>query len=288
MPNIKVTYIYELTTLEKGNTVTGAREAGWTETFIGSYAGVNDPTIVADVGQVLSARLAILATQGRFTGFRAHDLSSNATRAYPYNFSVAGTAGDCTLPHVALLTRFFAANQQNNRPLEMRGLPAAAVVTGELNPGFFGGGVLNRFGSLVCQKYGMLGVNKSFPKFKVDSVSTGGVVKLKENGVGFAANQTVKFYRTKIDGTCCGGVGTYTVGAFDGLKTLTLTGWPTDQSAFGGSVAQWTPPAFLTFDTSSTAKGIPNGFGWERVVVRKTGRPFDLFSGRRSKTCCKC
>lgn len=288
MSNIKVTYLFEHVTQQKGNNVTGSRESGWGESFVGNYTSVTDPNIPQDVARILIPRMPLLANQAKFTGFRAHDLSTNATRAYPYNFASYGTGGDCTLPQVALILRLFAANTVNNRALELRGLPGAAVTTGEADPTFLTYAKVSAFGRAILSTYGMLGVNKTFKHFKVDNVSATGLVTLNETGVGFAANQTVQFYRTKFDATCCGGVGQYNVTSFDGNRALQLSNWPAGKTAHGGKVAQWTIPAFLAFDQTSGTKGGLNGLAIERVVMRKTGRPFDLFSGRRSKRCCQC
>src|SRR5262249_190592 len=113
------------------------------------------------------------------------------------------------------------------------------------------------------------------------------VVTLTEDQTGIVAGNTVQFYRTQFDDSCCGGVGQYVVTAA-AARSLTLSGWDATKSAHGGKVAAWTKPTFMSFDQSMAADGSFLGFGIERTVMKKVGRPFDLFSGRRSRTCCQC
>lgn len=285
MANIKVTFLLELTTFDQGF-AEPARQAGWSESFVCVAGDVNAPQLPTIALNWATRRVAVLANQGKITGARFHDLSSNATRAYPMT-GWQGTGGNCGLPHLTMLLRLFAVNGQNTRFFEMRGIPDIWQQTGELNSKSVAYGPLRNLMNYTVNAFGMLGVNKSFPHFKVDNVSAAGVVTLKEQVAGINANDTVQFYRTQYDDTCCGAIGQFTVAAAGG-KVINLQAPLPTGDAFGGKVAKWTPPAFLQFDTGQTTQGGPNGWSVERLVIRKTGRPFDLFSGRRSRKCCKC
>lgn len=288
MSNIKVTIIFEQSTAFKNLTsTTSGREAGWTEGFIQSAADVNQQALVTAANSYLTARLPLLASQAKVVGYRFHDLSTNATRAYPFNYNQFGTGGDCTLPQAAILMRFYAQNQINNRPLELRGVPASFLSTGELIPGSPPSALWRALGAVVTTWYGMLGVNKSNPRNKVATVTAAGVVTTKAGLMGLTNGDTVQFYRTKPNGTCCGSIGQFPSITITGAQQFSFTPPTGFTGGFGGTVAAWNAPAFMPFDQTSTAN-VPNGYGIERLVIRKTGRPFDLFSGRRSRKCCKC
>lgn len=287
MSNIKLTFLFELTTITKGTTVIPGRETGWSETLVTQAGSVGDPILAQFANGYAQRRMPLLANQGKLIGYRFHSLDNNSTRAFPLGAPWTGTGGDCTMPQVALLARLYCRNGINNRALELRGVPASLVTTGEYVPGGIAPGILSSFFQYICQNFGMLGVDKGFPHFGVTSISAGGVAALSEDQTGIGVGDTVRFYRTRYDSTCCGSVGTYKVTAA-AARSLTLDHYFPAENATGGKVAKWTKPTYLQFDNSSTTGVGANGWGLQRSVIRKSGRPFDLFSGRRSRTCCKC
>lgn len=285
---IKITFFFEIgTQFKSSGAALPGRDAGWTESFYFDGTDLLSSSLINAAQGYVGPRTALLSNQAFMTGVRFHNLANNATRPYPFGTRWPGSAGDTASPYDCLLVRFYAANGQNTRVLEMHGIPASWLSTGELIPGTPPTAAFRSFGNYCTQNFQMQGVNKSFPHFSVDTVGTSGVVLLNEDQSGLMVGQTVQFYRTKFDDKCCGGVGQFVVGTV-GTNSLILSNWSTGKTASGGTVGRWTAPAPLSFDQSFNSKGVPNGYQCERLTNRKIGRPFDLFSGRRSRACCSC
>jgi hypothetical protein len=283
---VMTTFLYEITTIKKSAALTPAREAGWTESFLIDETDPTAPRLVTIADQIANKRIPLLANQARCIGYRFHSLTTNATRAYPFNFPLYGTAGDCDVPQAAILQRIWATNLINNRAYDMRGIPDDWIITGELNEAVFPYPAWRTFMNAICNFYGMMGTDLTSGRYKVKTISSSGLVQLDEEQTAIFPGDQVEFRRTKFDDTCCGSIGKFFVTAAS-TRTLQLDAWETGQTAHGGTVGPWSKPTFMDFYATNTSQGAL-GYGIKRVVMKKTGRPFDLYSGRRSKKCCVC
>lgn len=275
----KLTTIFEMTgtlyTKEAG------REAGWTESWYSPIEDMTGPVARLKAARLHTARALLLAAGGRITGYRWHDLATNASVAYVASFP--GQAPDNDMPQMAVLGRAYGGGGvSNNRAIELRGFPDAWVVRGELQEFQTFRDAWTAFeDALVLDQWALKGINKTIPRFKVDTVEvTGGktaIVHFKEPTAGWTVGGRLKFYRTKEDGTCCGSLEDYEIGGVTDAQTVTLKQY-TRGDAHGGKAGMVPPiiyPAVVKAD-------------YERSDVRKAGRPFDLFRGRTSRKCCKC
>lgn len=275
---IKVTWLFEQTNIiGAGSQKRPARESGWSESWYYNTGNINDAGLTAAIDRWIDLRNAILNNEARIVGYRLHNVDNNQSRSYVRN--APGTGGECDVPQISALFRAYGRGVANSRPVELRGFPDANVVTGEFSADPVMSRSMRAFGIELQNTWQFPGVDRTVPRFPVSTVSSLGVVSVKELPLGIAQGQQVQFYRTVLDATCCGSLGQFEVASVLG-KTITLVNY-TEGSAHGGTIGL--VPAKLYFQVQND----DNGVIFERIVVRKAGRPFDLFSGRSRRKCCK-
>lgn len=277
----KITWIFEQTNVQgMGSSISAGRQSGWSESWY-FPSSIDFNSVIVAQALMANARCGLLNAQAKIVEVRVHNLATNQTVTRPSNR--IGLGPQCDIPQQALLARAGSTIAFNTRAVELRGLPDDWVQGGELSPGIVTGPLKAYSDALVANGAMFPGLNKNLPRFGVigvsaDTVAQTAIVSCNESIVGIAPGMWIRFYRTTQIASCCGSVCDAKVNVV-GDTTMTLTQY-TSGSARGGKVGQ--RPALGLLPVGGYALTA------ERCVIRKVGRPFDGFSGRKSKTCCRC
>lgn len=280
--SVKVTFLFEMSTAPQGGG--RARVAGWTESWIDQTNVLNGTAIVTAALAYARARCLLLPPTSECIGVRLTDLDTKATRTA--QFSVLGANRQTTdLPQMSLLLRINARGNPNHFSFYLRNVPDSLIVGGEYSPVAAGAsgftGALVQWWNLLATQYRFRGKDATLPKFEIMTINASGVVELNEASSGIVVGGKVQIRRTQFDDTCCGGGGVYKVKAVTDVENFQLAGWDGGNS-HGGTVSLKSGifAYQIAFPPSQNELVV-------RAVERKVGRPFDLFRGRRSPTCCR-
>jgi hypothetical protein len=234
-------------------------------------------------GQVglLPARAQLLPTSGTIVGVRLY--SGGAGRGQSLAYSYPGTANYNTdIPQMALLVKAGNAGSTATRRFTIRAIPDLFVEYGEFSPSdTYKQRLTDYFGALGNFVFNALNpANAKVKAFTIAPVAfagpparTDGQVTLVQNAVPFQPNTVVRISRA-LDANGIARSGDFTISQIGPI-----------QGQF--NVMYW-PYGFCTGGTvSARAYGLygisPSLCAVERVVVRKVGRPFEQYRGRRSK-----
>lgn len=277
----KVTFLFEQTNVVgSGSSVSAGRQSGWSESWYFPDVGFSS-TLLTRASNIAIARCALLNRNAKIVEIRLKDLSSNQVLVNPVTFGGLGPA--CDIPQMALLVLVQSADSFNRRLVELRGIPDDWVSGGELSPGAASAAFSTWRTSLVAQGAYFSGLDKTIPRFGVQSVVAAGniiTLFLNEPSTGIAPDLWLRFYRVKPDATCCGSICDAQVTGVTSPTIITAR-QNGAVNASGGKVGV-RPDLEL-----HPLAGDPFGPKIERVVTRKVGRPFDAFSGRKKGSCCR-
>lgn len=260
MPTFKLTTLYQSAT-------TSNRVGGWSETV---YQTATSLAVAQSAAAAYALfRTPLLPNTSLCVGSRVSQVDSPGVSTSEI-FNRPGTAGVLTdAPQMALLIRILSANG-SRRNFMMRNLPDARVVSGEYVPVDTFTQVLNAFLSRLTS-YQLRTRDKTVPIVSLVGVTDDGLVTTATD-FGPVAGGFVEFYRTRDI------YGQKIKGRFPILGTPTPT-----QTVF--KVGNWRGIAVdrgavrkvvFTFSNITATQIV-------RSVVRKVGRPFVGYSGRRSR-----
>jgi len=267
MPTFKMTMLMELQTNPSGTSV-GARIGGWSE----SWYWDNALTVGKSAFQNLcQKRAALLPTSARVTGQRYQQVGPSVgasqidSRIYP---GLSATATD--VPQMAILVKVGATGGLNNiRNWVMRGLPDARVVEGEYAPSV---AFTTAFTAYANALSGFLfrGKNLAADQAEINFIDANGVATL--NGpLATSAGTMVQIKRT-IDANEHSFSGRFKVGTGPTSSVVPLINWQAGLTQ--GGIMQLYQIIYPNVDISNVTLG--------RVIVKKVGRPFTGYRGRRS------
>jgi hypothetical protein len=265
--------LFQLTTQPTQAAKATARTAGWSESHWrqDSLAPENDILV-----RLLNARAGMLPKQAAMVGLRIGQFTKEGNRLLPGQTSVRkflkpGQAGySCDVPQMALELGG-STSGINSSKFTVRGMPDNQVVNGEYAPTDAWDQRLQEFmNSLEAQGWQMVGRVLTNQSYKVVSVSATGVCAL---GVPtpFANGNTVRLLRCNDElGRPVNGV--YTVSQNAG-STFLFDNWPQGVTVSAKGTVRLDAIDFFTYTNIEVSK----------VVVRKVGRPFGSYRGKRSK-----
>jgi hypothetical protein len=248
----------------------GWSEGVWSESplgFQGQGAGI----------QWANRRSFLLPIQCTITGYRnsVYDLTANkltprGTSAgkliYPGNNVY--TAGN---PQAGLELGWPANAGPNNSRIVLRGLPDEVIVNGEFNGNSGFRSYLNQFTNVFFgQSFGWVGRDLSQPSATVNLIG-GNVVTLSQALAGVVAGNFLRFRKVRND------AGQAIKGSY--LITNVAGAVYTLQGLAGGALTK--PNGTARNDVVGFITGGRLEIG--RAVVKKIGRPFESYRGRRSK-----
>lgn len=267
----KCTMLIQLSTsLDPASAQTVRRLAGFSESWYN--AGVLTPTLENTFLLLAQRRAALLPSTGNITGFRyqaTDGLTSGKTVTRIR--SIPGTAGNQTdVPQMALKFDIDANGTPNQRIWLMRGVPDAQITNGEYQPSATYRTNVNTFFTTLGASWLFRGQDLTLPTTPIFSISATGLITWLANP-GYADGTILRVLRARNASGQSNG-GRFRV---DNVVANTgqLLGW-TFGASTGGKSRVYSiifPPIPATVDAALTAQS----------VVKKVGRPFVLYRGRR-------
>jgi hypothetical protein len=249
---------------------------GWSESV---YSGESDIAVVRaklftagswGIG-LCPARAALLSQFGQIVGQRILQVAPSAGRAQTSNFSFPGGTEDTDVPQMALQCSAAGVGVVNVRHFSMRGIPDAQVKFGEFYPSpAYANAVSVYFTEL--QNWRFRGQDLTAAFADVATIDVTGLVTLPAITVPFGVGDQVQFRGLKADGTNQPFSLKGFVAAVPTVNTFTLRNF-TAPPSHGGQVRKVSYFLYLM--------GTPMSV--DRAAVRKVGRPFFQYRGRRSK-----
>jgi len=266
---IKITQLFQLATNVSYPNRTSHRVAGWSESwyFSGSQAGA----ILATNGPagLCIKRAALLPVGARIVGQRIQSVDPLAASISLKN-SFPGSAGlPCDVPQTALLQTVPSTSGRNVKHFLMRGIPDICVEEGEYTPQAGFAGNLASF-QLALSNFRFKGIDLTETLVDIVSITSGGLVTTIE-AHEMVAGESAIVTRSYTDVGENLASGTFKVISDPTTTTLQLQGWPHGASS-GGQLRRRTV-IYPIIDGLNVVQ--------DRIVIRKTGRPFDQYSGRR-------
>jgi hypothetical protein len=285
LPGItKVVVLFSSATDIKNNTSVPAlgytpriHTGGWSETL---YSNLTPSQIVSALTQsnyngynpFLPWRASCLPVQDAIIGVRLYQGSNGRGQALALSYPGGFLADE--VPQMGLLLKGGATGTANTRRWIIRGVPDDSVTGGEFNPApnFTDalGNFLNAYGN-----FGFIGNDLTKPRVALLGVDAGGHFKVKPPATNpFIIGDYVTCTRMvdSVTGLFRRFAGPVTAidGDASGFTCASFTG----NSCNGGS-AQINSPIYCPFNISTITV--------VRVTLRKVGRPFEVYRGRRSK-----
>lgn len=270
----RMTLIFALTTDPDDRGSASPHSAGWTESFWREGTTTTDDQRIRDLAQ---ARARLLPLEASIIGFRLGFYTLSGNKILPSGtstgkFQYAGVSGAHTdLPQVALEMSGKTSGGANSSRFTMRGMPDEIMVNGEYQPGTgFKGSVTRFITKLTGDAWQFLGRDIAQPAGRVLSIAAG--IMTLDADIGVAAGDYVRLLRV-FDEDEKSIQGAYRVTAVAGGTTLTLAGFDPAVVVANSGLARKDLVKLFPFTTVQPS----------RAVVRKVGRPFESYRGRRSK-----
>ena len=271
---LKFSALFALTTTPTNLAQAQPHSGGWSESI---WDTANTPTdVLLSWEQLLDARAALLPINASIIGYRIQQYTISVNKFLPGGTSGAKLllpgnelyTGD--LPQVSLMLSASSNNAQNTRRFTLRGMPDSFMVGGEFQPTAPYLARLTNYRTTLQQgNWYFPGRDLAQPERRVLSIA-GNVVNV-DNAVGFVQGGYLRFHRCTADN---GNVveGSYPINLIVGTA-ITLGGLPATTLTKPSGTCR-NDVAILVLINTVTAG---------RAVVRKIGRPFELYRGRRSK-----
>ncbi len=275
----KVTLLFQQGTgAAAGQPTLASHIGGWSESVYTSNPSITavrtailgDPVLG---GGLAPLRAQLLPASGSVVGYRIAQVLPRVGKAQTQSVVFPGSPSrETDVPQMALQCSINSASTNNVRRFSIRGVPDDQVIDGEFAPD---AGYQTRlsFYATELSNWQFLGQDLTVPFLPVTSIDVTGLV-IMAAPPGYLVGDTVQFRNVRIQAT--GQLVSFkakvTVAPIGGV-TFTITPPPLLAMAFG----EVRKVAFALF----TMDG--NSFQVARVAVRKVGRPFGQYRGRRSR-----
>ncbi len=220
---------------------------------------------------LLPSRAALLPGSAQIVGVRLY--AGGAGKGQSYGFAYPGPAGASSdVPQMALLCKSGPSGFAVTRRFTLRGVPDLFVTNGEFTPSAGYATLIQTYFQALFN-FGFYGLDPGTPTAQVLNISLAGVVTLKIPVSPFNSTQLLNVSKTL---NSAGQFVSYTgflsaIGP--GQNQFTLPNW-TAGSCTGGKIVVKSRSVYSMNPAISAVT---------RVVVRKVGRPFEQYRGRRSK-----
>lgn len=273
MPN-RLTMIFQLTTTPTNLARAHQHIGGWSESV---WTNLNPSAYTPLFITVQQRRANLLPASAALVGLRSQSFTISGNKLLPggaasSRVNLPGNASFVTdLPQVSLLLDAQAAGAPNSSRLTLRGMPDSIMIGGEYQPTpAFAGAVTLFCNSLVGLNFGFVGRDLAQASVRVNKIAANVVTVDAIPGTGLAVGDYIRFHRVTDDN------GNPVKGAFvvTGIAGNLLTVQGLD--------------ATLTTPSGTLRRDLLQMFGFGpitpiRAVVKKVGRPFEQYRGRRSK-----
>ncbi len=249
---------------------------GWSESIYFFSDSVSDCVDALKIGAggnpaLLPSRAALLSGTSNIIGVRLYQ--GGAGKGQSFAFAYPGPAGVNTdVPQMALLCRAANVTFGSSRLFTLRGIPDVQVVGGEWIPSpAYANLVGDYFRAL--QNFAFRGLDPAIAKIKLAGVSAGGVATSAGSAIPWGVGTQVTISKVvDADGLFRSWTGFITAAATP-PPSVTIPTWPWGLCT-GGTV---------TIKSFILSGMLAANIAVRRVVVRKIGRPFEQYHGRRSK-----
>jgi hypothetical protein len=270
----RTTFLMQITTAPPDLNDAGAHIAGWSESHWSATAP--DPAS-RGFGNLMRRRAALLPVQGRIVGYRIASYTFTGNRMLPgpvttgHSQATGGSGQVTDVPQMALDCSTATAGGNSSR-FSLRGIPDSCVSGGEYNPLLtFKVALDSYFTLLVSQGYGLAGRDLTQPSFKVKSIANG-ILTTDGTVTLFPGVDYVRFRGVRdINGVAVSGA--YQLGTSPAANQFLLQGFNTTIAVNNSGSARRDLINFYAYTEVSPA----------RITVRKVGRPFEQYRGRRSR-----
>ena len=274
----KATMLFRLATTVSDVTSEAKRIGGWSESYY--YSGPDAPSMIdafafaggEDGKSLCGKRAHLLPTGAAIVGQRYQLLdpvgaSQSTNKVFPGDSNLL-----CDVPQMALLCKAPGVGVINIRQLILRGIPDIRVHEGEYSPSATFRSALQGFFSGLKQ-WRFRAKDQTALKYKVSAISALGIINFEGPVPVLAVNDVITLSGVKTAS------GQTINGQFQVKNILPLTGqvelfnWVAGACTLGK--LQKVQVVFPSIDGDKITVG--------RVIVRKVGRPFGQYVGRRSK-----
>lgn len=272
----RLTNIFQLTTAPTNLARAHTHIAGWSESF---WTNLNPTAFQPPWATIRNQRATLLPVTAAIVGFRVQFFTISGNKLLPGGavsgrLNIPGNASNITdLPQVSLMLNCLAGGgNPNSSRMVLRGMPDAIMIGGEYQPTpAFAGQVTLLCNSFQGFNFGFIGRDLSQASVRVNKI-TGNVVVIDAlPATGLNVGDFIRFHRVNDDS------GNPVKGAFVVTQIAGL------QITCQGLDATLTQPSgtlrrdLLAMFNFGTVTPI-------RAIVKKVGRPFEQYRGRRSKT----
>lgn len=270
----RISYLFALTTAPDDRETASPHSAGWSESWW--RAGVA-AAAAPEIAALAQSRAALLSSQASIIGFRLAVYTLAGNKIVPVGtktgkFQYPGPAlYNTDLPQVALEMSGKTGGGPNTSRFTMRGVPDPVMIKGEYQPIPAWKGLVTRFTNrLVADGWNFLGRDLAQPVAQVLTIANG--VMTTDGGLGVAQGDYIRLLRV-FDVNKQSIQGSFRVTVVGAGNAYTLAGMDAGVSVLNSGAARKDVVAVFPFSEVSPA----------RAVVRKVGRPFESYRGRRSK-----
>lgn len=220
------------------------------------------------------ARAVLMSGGGQIVGTRIASVLPRTGRTQTSGRSfIPPFSAQTDVPQMALMCTVGAVGSPNTRRFTLRGIPDNMVTFGEYNPTtLYRDWVLAYFNEL--RNWSFVGQDLAQPFLQVNSISaTGTVLLAAPRPPGFGG--LLKFSQLLIPGTGIKIGGRFKIATVGpGANEFDLLNYP-GPATTGGTVQMIVYSIYPMDGANATA---------DRAAVRKVGRPFGQYRGRRSKS----
>ncbi len=250
--------------------------AGWSESiywFGDDVVALTTALTQATNGNpgLLPARAALLPASAAIIGVRLYQ--GGAGRGQSLGLSYPGAAGNQTdVPQMALLCKLGNASAAVARRFTIRGIPDVFVTAGEWIPTI---AYANLVGDYIraLQNFVFRAIDPASPVAPIFAINTAGLVQLNQNTSPFVNGQFVTIQKALDVNQIPRSLKTTITAIGPNANQFTLAAWPFGPCTGGKATAK----TFGLWGITASLSGVV------RAVVRKVGRPFEQYRGRRSK-----
>lgn len=273
----RITMLFQLTTNPADRSNANQHIGGWSESVWTNLTPTQ--AIQQLIPNLLRTRAALLPLQASIVGYRVSQVNVQGNRllagaSQSTNITYPGVVTNSTdVPQMALQLRGVSGGVPNRNNFWLRGIPDDMVTNGEYQPTRAFATAVTAYRNLLANtgSYGFLARDLTQPTSRVISIDVTGKLTCDGTIVGVAAGDFIRFRRT-FDQNRKPVTGSYFVIAVPTPNTYTLQGITQIVVKPSGTVRK-DVLNFLLF----------NGVSFNRIGVKKVGRPFEGYRGRRSR-----
>ncbi len=271
----RLTNIFQVTTAPANLALARAHTGGWSESFWTNLSPAAYNPIWAWQQQ---KRAILLPATAAIVGYRTQEYTISGNKLLPGGAASGrqnlpgGSSRITDLPQVSLMLNCATAGSPNTSRLILRGIPDDVMEGGEYQPNAaFQAAVTQLINSMVGFNFGFVGRDLSQASVRVLKIAVNLITVDQIPGTGLAVGDFVRLHRVYDDNNNPV-KGAFPVTAIAG-NVLTVAGLD----------------ATLTRPSGTLRKDLLQLFSYRsmqpiRAVVKKVGRPFEQYRGRRSKT----